>query len=121
MPILNITQADHFENFVNTHNNVLCLYYWKLCGYCQSFAPIWNSVIQHYADKINIINIELDCIKNLDTKYQVRVFPTVMVIKNGKQSTVLKSDMRNPKNVQKFIEKHMLLEKKKNKPIKAKK
>jgi hypothetical protein len=44
-----------------------------------------------------------------------------MVIKNGKQSTVLKSDMRNPKNVQKFIEKHMLLEKKKNKPIKAKK
>ena len=48
MPILNITQADHFENFVNTHNKVLCLYYWKLCGYCQRFAPIWNSVIQHY-------------------------------------------------------------------------
>jgi thiol-disulfide isomerase/thioredoxin len=121
MPVLNITQADHFENFVNTHNNVLCLYYWKLCGYCQSFAPIWKSVIQHYADKVNIINVELDCIRNLDKKYQVSVFPTIMIIKNGKQSTVLKNDMRNPKNLQTFIEKNMLQHKKVQKPKKIKK
>lgn len=107
MPITNITQPDKFSKYVNSHNNVLCLYYWKQCGYCQQFAPIWHNVTQHFADKMHIINVELDCIRKLEGQYQVSAFPTVVIFRNGTKHAEFNSPKRDAKNLHAFIQNYM--------------
>ena len=107
MPIENISGPEKFTSFLKKHNNVLCLYYWKNCGHCIAFAPLWNKVTQQYKDSINVINVELECVRKLDDKYRVMSFPTVMVYKNGERYAEFIKN-RTEKDLHAFIQKYAL-------------
>lgn len=121
MPIINISEPTKFEEVVNTPNNVLCLYYWKLCGHCINFAPVWESVTNQYKDRINVVNVESQCVNKLKNKYKIMIFPTIIVYNNGEKIAEFVKE-RTEKNLHAFIKEHMLkskrIEKKKPNPAK---
>jgi thioredoxin domain-containing protein 5 len=110
MPIEDITNSlkakDTFEKCLN-NKKVLCLFYWKLCGHCVEFMPIWNKVVNIYKDVINVVQIELECVKKLDKKYKINGFPTIVIFNNGnKEVEFIKS--RNFVELNNFIKTHLL-------------
>ncbi len=108
MPITNITSGKAFNSLLKKHPKVLCLYYWKVCGHCIDFAPVWNSVIGNYKDKINVAQIELEYVKKLDDKYKISAFPTILIYKNKEKMVELSSNDRTEKGLENFIETHLL-------------
>ena len=105
MPIVTITSPDKANEKFKTlckNTNVVCFYYWKQCGHCISFAPIWNKVTNQHKDNVNIVNIELEAVKVLDDKYKVQAFPTIIAYKNGKKHAEFVKE-RNEKNVHDFL------------------
>lgn len=110
MPIENISTPERFSAFLKQYNNVLCLYYWKHCGHCIAFSPVWNKITKLYEDKINVINVELECSQKLQDKYRVLAFPTVVIYRNGKKEAEFLKE-RTEKNLDEFIKKHALAKK----------
>jgi len=87
---------------------VLCLYYWKHCGFCISFHPIWDKVTKYYKDRINAVSIELDCLKELDKKYSdVNGFPTITLYQDGKEVKQF-TNKRTEDELHKFIQSEIL-------------
>ena len=99
-----------FKSFINGHKYVICLYHWLSCGFCVSFVDIWNKVIAKFKDDINVVSIELEAIKNLDKKYQVTAFPTIVIFKDGKKHIEF-TKTRSEKELSKFIKENMLQKK----------
>jgi thioredoxin-like negative regulator of GroEL len=96
-----------FETFIKNHKNVICLYHWLSCGFCMSFVSIWNNVISKFKDEINVISIELEAIKNIDKKYQVSAFPTIVIFRNGAKYKEF-TKARTEKELTKFIKENLL-------------
>jgi thioredoxin-like negative regulator of GroEL len=108
MPVTNITSRKAFNSFIKQHPKVLCLYYWKVCGHCIDFVPIWNDVIRSYKDRINVAQIELEYVKKLDDKYKINAFPTILIYKNGEKLVELPSNNRTEAGLHNFITTHLL-------------
>lgn len=102
MPIINITSTSQFYKIINSPAKVLCLYYWKSCGYCREFAPVWNRVTNAYKDKLIIVNIEASIVNKLNSDDKVMLFPTVIVFQNGRKISAF-NKQRNEENLVKFI------------------
>jgi len=96
-----------FSKFVNSNKDVLCLYHWKECGYCREFAPIWDNVIRQMKDKINVVSIELEGIRGLESKYSVVSFPTILIYRNGERFKEFNKN-RNEKELMKFIDSYLI-------------
>ena len=96
-----------FSKFVTSNKDVLCLYHWNACGYCREFVPIWNNVINQMKDKINVVSIELEGIRGLESKYSVASFPTILIYRNGERYKEF-NKRRNEKELMNFINSHLI-------------
>lgn len=114
MPIINITDPTKFYNIVHSPQKVLCLFYWKSCGYCREFAPVWNRVTNLYKDNMTTINVEAAVVNKLNGDDKIMLFPSVVVYQNGKKIAEF-TKRRNEENLDKFIKMHFS-----QKPVKPK-
>ena len=53
----------NIENFVSTSNNKKkCVYYfWKKCGHCKTFSPVWDEVVNEVNTNSSYSNIKNNC------------------------------------------------------------
>jgi thiol-disulfide isomerase/thioredoxin len=107
MTVENIVTPAKFAASLKKHKTVLALFYWKDCGYCKMFFPTWNEVVGKYKDKIDVIQIEYDVVKNLPASDRVRFYPTISVFKNGVKALDM-TTLRTEKNLDKFIRENVL-------------
>lgn len=98
---------EKFLSILSNNAKVMVFYYWKMCGHCVTFAPIWNKVTNQYKDRIQVVNIELESMKKLDKKYMVSAFPSIIVYKN-KNKWIDYTRERNEKELHKFIQENLL-------------
>ena len=98
---------ERFLSILSKNAKVMVFYYWKMCGHCVTFAPIWNKVVNKYKDRIQVINIELESMKRIDKKYMVSAFPSIVVYKN-KNKWIDYTRERNEKELNKFIQDNLL-------------
>ncbi len=108
MPVERIASPDSFMQCIHKNKDVLCLYYWKKCGHCQDFRPIWNDVINHYKHNINIMEVELETIRKLDSKYRINAFPTIVVYRGGQKHAEF-TKQRTEKELHNFIHTHFMM------------
>tara|TARA_Y100000816_G_C25734773_1_gene386855 strand:+ start:47 stop:511 length:465 start_codon:yes stop_codon:yes gene_type:complete len=83
----------NIENFISTSNNKKkCVYYyWKKCGHCKTFSPVWDEVKNEINTNNNYTNIKNNCElikKEKDDfgasgeieKFNIEGFPCVLIL-----------------------------------------
>lgn len=106
--IFNIAGFDDFEERViqaSAHNPVLVDFWADWCGPCLFLDPVLKSVIPEYHGKVLLAKVDTDEDENMKLagRYQVRGFPTVLLIENGEEVTRFSSARTKP-FVREFIE-----------------
>lgn len=70
-----------FKNIVNLEKVVLVDFFGTWCAPCQALTPILKDVKKELGDAIKMVKIDIDKNQELATKYQVRILPTIILLK----------------------------------------
>ena len=84
------TTVETFEKDVidASHQQPILVDLWAdWCPPCVTIAPILKEVVENYDEQISLAKIEVDEGKNMKIagQYQVRGFPTILLIHHGKE------------------------------------
>lgn len=93
------------ENFSSQHKLKLINFYAPWCGYSQKLLPIWDRLSQRYNDNRNIELQKIDCDKypEMQNKYQIGYYPTIMVVKSTGETAEFTGNPTE-ENLRKFIQ-----------------
>lgn len=111
--IYDINGFDDFDKLVikaSARNPVLVDFWADWCGPCLFLAPVLKAVIPEYHGKVLLAKVDTDEDENMKLagRYQVRGFPTVILIENGEEIARF-SSARNKPFVRDFIDNHSKL------------
>ena len=84
------TSLEDFEKDViqASHNHPVLVDLWaEWCPPCVVIAPVLKQVVENYDEEISLAKIEVDEEENMKIagRYQVRGFPTILLIQNGEE------------------------------------
>jgi len=90
MPNYTETSLENFEQDViqDSHERIILLDMWAdWCPPCITLAPILEQVVDAYDGTVALVKIEVDEGDNMKIagRYQVRGFPTVLLVQNGEE------------------------------------
>lgn len=78
------TSDGSFESDVLKSDKPVLLDFWaEWCGPCKMIAPLLDEAADEYADKLNIVKINIDENPNTPQKFGIRSIPTLMIFKDG--------------------------------------
>jgi len=81
-------------------------FYAPWCKHCKDLEPIWKAVAKDLKMKGSTVNVaKVDCVLNPSAAKEnnVRGFPTIRFIRNGKTVSTFKKPQRNKGNLVKWI------------------
>jgi len=78
------TSDGNFEADVLKSDKPVLLDFWaEWCSPCKMIAPLLDEAAGEYADKLNIVKINIDENPNTPQKFGIRSIPTLMIFKDG--------------------------------------
>lgn len=77
---------DTFKDDIQKEN-VLLKFYSKTCGPCKMLGFMLKDLDKTYGDKLDIINIDFEENKDLVDQYGVNGYPTIVMLKNGQETS----------------------------------
>lgn len=78
------TSDGGFEADVLQSEKPVLLDFWaEWCGPCKMIAPLLDEAASEYAEKLNIVKINIDENPNTPQKFGIRSIPTLMIFKGG--------------------------------------
>ena len=78
------TSDGSFEEDVLKSDKPVLLDFWaEWCGPCKMIAPLLDEAAAEYAEKLNIVKINIDENPNTPQKFGIRSIPTLMIFKDG--------------------------------------
>ena len=78
------TSDGSFEADVLQSDKPVLLDFWaEWCGPCKMIAPLLDEAADEYAEKLNIVKINIDDNPNTPQKFGIRSIPTLMIFKDG--------------------------------------
>ena len=81
--------ATELETILNENKPVVIDFFATWCGPCKMLAPVFEEVSGYY-DDVNFVKVNVDECPALATKYGISVIPTLIVIKDGKETAQTK-------------------------------
>jgi thioredoxin 1 len=78
------TAANFTEIVLNSEKPVLVDFWAEWCGPCRMVSPILDEIGAEYADKIEIVKVNVDEEPHLAAEYQITGIPAMKVFQNGK-------------------------------------
>lgn len=64
-------------------------FYADWCGPCKMMAPVIENLAEEYADRVNVVKVNIDKNERLAVLYNIMNIPTFMVFKDGKPVDML--------------------------------
>ena len=80
----NATAASFTEDVINSDKIVLVDFWAEWCGPCRMVSPILDEIGEEYADKLEIVKVNVDEEPHLAAEYQITGIPAMKVFQNGK-------------------------------------
>eukprot|EP01116_Phalansterium_solitarium_P009011 TRINITY_DN22_c0_g2_i1.p1 TRINITY_DN22_c0_g2~~TRINITY_DN22_c0_g2_i1.p1 ORF type:complete len:312 (-),score=109.31 TRINITY_DN22_c0_g2_i1:521-1360(-) len=74
-----------FDSSINNGQPWLIKFYAPWCGHCKNLAPTWDKLAAEAAGKFNVAKVDCTVEKEVGTRFGIRGYPTVKLIKDGKQ------------------------------------
>ncbi|MEO0313049.1 MAG: hypothetical protein RL140_279 [Actinomycetota bacterium] len=79
----NATTASFTEDVINNDKLVLVDFWAEWCGPCRMVSPILDEIGAEYADKIEIVKVNVDEEPHLAAEYKITGIPAMKVFQNG--------------------------------------
>lgn len=86
------------ENFEDSSEKSLVLFYAPWCPHCKSMMGDWNRLRKRSMDGLRVVKVNCDEKPRLAEKYNVKGFPTIILFKNGKRV-----HFEGPRNYDNFV------------------
>jgi thioredoxin 1 len=80
----NATAASFTDDVINSDKIVLVDFWAEWCGPCRMVSPILDEIGAEYADKLEIVKVNVDEEPHLAAEYQITGIPAMKVFQNGK-------------------------------------
>ncbi|OOR89579.1 thioredoxin [Moraxella caviae] len=85
MSIINTTDAN-FEADVLKSDKVVLVDFWAAwCGPCKAIAPTLEELAGEYADRAQIVKVNVDENPEVTARFGIRSIPTLFVFKGGEK------------------------------------
>ena len=81
--IVHTTDGSFDTDVVNNTKPVLVDFWAEWCGPCKMIAPLLDEAADEYADKIDIVKLNVDENPITGAKFSVRSIPTLILFKDG--------------------------------------
>ncbi len=86
MEVTKITSENFEIEVLKSEKTVLVDFYADWCGPCKMLSPVVDEVAQENED-IKVVKINVDEAQNVAMKYNIMSIPTLVVIKNGQETS----------------------------------
>ena len=81
--IVHTTDGNFDADVLQNDKPVLIDFWAEWCGPCKMIAPILDEAADEYADKLQIVKLNIDENPNMAQKFGIRSIPTLMIFKDG--------------------------------------
>jgi len=105
MAVHNITSVAQFEQDVLKAEKPVLVDFWApWCGPCRMVAPEVEAVAENLADRVIVVKVNIDDLKDLADRYNVMSIPTLIVFKGGNEINKI-TGFRPKKDIADILEK----------------
>ncbi len=81
--IVHTTDGNFDADVLQNDKPVLIDFWAEWCGPCKMIAPILDEAADEYADKLQVVKLNIDENPNIAQKFGIRSIPTLMIFKDG--------------------------------------
>ena len=81
--IVHATDSSFDADVLQADKPVLLDFWAEWCGPCKMIAPLLDEAADEYAEKLNIVKLNIDDNPNIPQKFGIRSIPTLMLFKDG--------------------------------------
>jgi thioredoxin len=79
-----VNQSNFQQRVIDNNRPVLVDFYADWCGPCRAQAPVLEVLAGEYADRVDIVKLDVDQDGGIAGQYNIRSIPTLILFKDGK-------------------------------------